>query len=565
MRRGLAFGVALLVMTLTASCSGSQHPAAAGNAGAAPAAPAASSSGPPALSTTVQYSGVYDEKIHEDYSGDQLIKSEDKHSHFTFSETVSLTTPRGRLATPITGTSPISDSLTNKVSFQLSGMLSDKATPDVANGPSCDATLSGVNGVAYSTSSTNIPPVQIMIAALNPDGSQSKTYLINIAATVPDFSAGLGGRAELGGVVRRKLTSGQDGPNFCNDELANGGVMVKDPKCADLWHPGPRETAPGEPPYLSLPLDTTNYSKNYSCDYTDPISSPGTTGTDVITASGTLTVNATGTTYAALGDSYSSGDFPPYQDQPCGRSQGAYPALYQTDPARLAFLACLGASSAKIEATQVPQIPATTKIVSVTAGGDDFVIAGGNGPQGLVAPLLVCIQQHNVPIVHIPCGQKVANDLLSQMPTVESNVEHMLNAVKDKVDNVKVFVLGYPNAFPVRFNSGSCPGLEETNRTLHDVFPLAPSLALQGVAAWDVGVFHDLITVLNQAVARAASSAGATYIDPTTAFAGHDLCAPDPWFFPLGDHNFTEALHPNDMGHQQLAQLLNEAAGPASQ
>ena len=298
MRRVVAGWPAIVIVALVAtSCTGSaNHPSGNGPGGENPAASASSSKDD--LKTTVRYSGVYDEQLHYKIVGPvpSGIKEVARHVHFTFSESVSLTTPRRRLTNPIMGTSPISDSVDNKLTFSMSGSISETDTPSTPTN-SCTATVSGVSGVGNWSQSNTPPPVEITVAALNPDGTKAKAYVINVAANVPGT-----GNATTG-IIRARITSGNhatDGSNFCLQPGPNGGVLVKDPDCAKLWHPGPRETNPSEPPFLVLPLDTENYSNSYSCDYTDPISTPatsltdGATGTDVITATGTLSVNASG-------------------------------------------------------------------------------------------------------------------------------------------------------------------------------------------------------------------------------------------------------------------------------
>lgn len=309
MRPGVAVGHVVAIVALAASaCTGSAHPSSSGGGPGGGATPAASSA-KDVLKTTVRYSGVYDENLHYKIVGPikSGITEVAQHVHFTFRESVSLTTQRRQLAGPIAGRSPISDSVDNPVTFSMSGTISETDTPQSPTN-SCTATLSGVSGVGGWSHSTASPPVEIMIAALNPDGGRSDAYKINVAAIVPGT-----GNATTG-IIRAKITSGNTsntGDNFCLQPGPRGGVMVKDPECAKLWHAGPRETAPGEPPFLVLPLDTENYSQSYSCDYTDPISTPatatgdGTTGSDVIKATGTLSVNATG---CGTGDTQSLGD-----------------------------------------------------------------------------------------------------------------------------------------------------------------------------------------------------------------------------------------------------------------
>ena len=568
-RRGVAPAVVAVIAALIATSCSSSHLPAAHNGGAAPAAPAASTSeNPTALTTTVQYSGVYDEKV--DYKivpGPQPGGEVTKHIHFTFRESVSLKTPRSALNRPITGSSPVSDSLNNKVSFQMSGSISDSETPAV--GANCTGELSGVNGWTYSTTYySSVPPVEIMIAGLNPDGgtANAKTYMMNIAANVP----GAGDTTNGGSIIHAQI-NGPDGSGFCKQPGPNGGVLVKDPKCAELWHPGPRETAPGEPPLLVLPLDTKNYSRTYSCDYTDPISTPATavadglSGTDVISATGTLTVNDTLHLYAALGDSFSSGAINNLLPGPCVRSVGAYPRVY--DEKGVVFLACSGASSTEIRDTQVLDIPPNAQIVSLTAGGDDLDVAT-LPVKGLFGVLIDCMLKEGLKGVNraLGNGETPCRDLpgiislMAQLPTIQAHVTDLIHAIHEQAPDARIFVLGYPNPVPSSpFPAGTCPGIEKAFTV-----PLGGvGVTFPGISAANVSYLASVVDDINAAVRNAVTASGsATYVDP---FTGHDVCARQSWFIPLngGTPPDTGApLHPNNTGQAAMAKALLDAAGP---
>ena len=74
--------------------------------------------------------------------------------------------------------------------------------------------------------------------------------------------------------------------------------------------------------------------------------------------------------YVALGDSYSAGQMPPFVPggETCLRSTLSYAYLYDKN---VAFAACSGAQIADVLSTQLLFVRATTKLVSITIGGND--------------------------------------------------------------------------------------------------------------------------------------------------------------------------------------------------
>lgn len=550
--------VALASGTLLVACGGATPGVAPGGPAASGSSSADETANAPTLESSVDYSGSYDETVDYDATGGGQTQHITYHVHFTFDESVRLTTLRKMLQDKPFSTAPVSTSNDEPVTFSDSGTLTKTITPDNSN-EDCSASFSGISGVGGWNASGGQPPVSIAIEASNPDGSLAKTDMMLVTAVLPQSGP------TVARLIHVQLTSGPTSAqgSLCQQQGVLGDQssapgIYNDSRYLQLEYPGP--TAPS---YLVLPLETSDYSKNFSYSNTAPYTASGISGTDMVTAKTTLTVNGKGAIYAALGDSFASGDFAPSYDQDsfCLRSKSAYPALYETDKNRLAFLACKGYSSGQIQALEVPKIPANTTVVSVSAGGDDFYLT--EQARGVFALLVDCIAKSNVPLLKFPCGTRYLGLMENQLPTVQSGLESLYQSIHKRVPDAKVYAMGYPNPFPDSFASGTCPNLEATNRSLIAALP-PQVLPASGLAEWDVGAAQALVGALDTTIATAATASDVTYVDPTQAFAGHDACAGSgSWFFPLGESNLAAVLHPNEQGHMALEQLLSDAAGPA--
>ena len=88
---------------------------------------------------------------------------------------------------------------------------------------------------------------------------------------------------------------------------------------------------------------------------------------------------AAGTTYAALGDSYSSGvGTGSYTlDSACKRGVYAYPYLWAQKHAgtTLSFVACSGAKTSDVLSSQISAVTSSTTLVTMTIGGNDIGFA----------------------------------------------------------------------------------------------------------------------------------------------------------------------------------------------
>jgi lysophospholipase L1-like esterase len=218
--------------------------------------------------------------------------------------------------------------------------------------------------------------------------------------------------------------------------------------------------------------------------------------------------------YVALGDSYSSGvGTGSYTlDSACKRSVYAYPYLYTQAHAgtSLSFVACSGAKTSNLLATQIQAVTSTTTLVTMTIGGNDI------GFSNLIY-------------------QCTLSDCSAALDSARANLETTLGASLDRVYTTvksraavgaKIIVLGYPRVF----SSAGCFG------TL-------------GISSTERTKANALADALDQLTAAHAAADGVTYRSAIGAFTGHAVCSSSPWLNGLNLLNTGESYHPNRSGN----------------
>jgi lysophospholipase L1-like esterase len=224
--------------------------------------------------------------------------------------------------------------------------------------------------------------------------------------------------------------------------------------------------------------------------------------------------SAAGTTYAALGDSYSSGvGTNSYTlDSACKRSVYAYPYLWTQKHAgtTLSFVACSGAKTSDVLSTQIQSVTSATTLVTMTIGGNDIGFAN---------------------LIY----QCTLSDCSTALDTTRANLETTLGAAIDRVYTTvksraalgaKIVVLGYPRVF----SGASCLG----------------SL---GISSTEETKANQLSDALDQLLATHAAADGVTYKSAISPFTGHAVCSSSAWLNGLNLFNTGESYHPNRTGH----------------
>ena len=222
---------------------------------------------------------------------------------------------------------------------------------------------------------------------------------------------------------------------------------------------------------------------------------------------------ATAETYVALGDSYSSGvGTGSYTlDSACKRSVYAYPYLYaQKHPGTsLTFVACSGAKTSDLLATQIQSVTKSTTLVTMTIGGNDIGFAG---------------------LIY----QCTLGDCSAALDSARANLESTLGAPLDQVysdvksrasDGAKIVVLGYPRVF----SGASCLG------TL-------------GISSTERTKANALADALDGVLAKHAAKDGVTYESAVAPFTGHAVCSASPWLNGLNLFSTGESYHPTRSG-----------------
>jgi len=222
---------------------------------------------------------------------------------------------------------------------------------------------------------------------------------------------------------------------------------------------------------------------------------------------------ASGVTYAALGDSYSSGvGTGSYTlDSACKRGIYAYPYLWAQRHAgtTLSFVACSGAKTSDLLANQIQAVTPSTTLVTMTIGGNDIGFAS-------------LIQQCTLS----DCSAALDSTRSNLEATLGSRLDSVFTTVKSHAAlGAAIVVLGYPHVF----SGASCFG----------------SL---GISSTEEAKANQLSDALDGVLSYHAGLDGVTYRSAIGPFTGHAVCSSSPWLNGLNLFNTTESYHPNRTG-----------------
>jgi hypothetical protein len=223
--------------------------------------------------------------------------------------------------------------------------------------------------------------------------------------------------------------------------------------------------------------------------------------------------------YVALGDSYASGvGTGSYTlSSSCKRSVYAYPYLFaqQRTDTSLVFVACSGATTANVTASQLSSVDASTTIVTITVGGNDIRFAD-------------LIYQCTLS----DCSATLDSTRATLEPTLGPRLDSLYAAIKQRAaTGAKIVVAGYPRIF----NSSSC-------------------LGNLGISATERTKANQLADELDHTIATHAGTAGVAYMSAIAAFGSHPVCSSSPWLNGLNLFATAESYHPNRNG-QSLGYL----------
>jgi len=243
--------------------------------------------------------------------------------------------------------------------------------------------------------------------------------------------------------------------------------------------------------------------------------------------------------YVALGDSYSaaSGVLPPDSSAPveCLRSIRNYPhVIAGSTGAQLTDVTCGAAETNDFFESQYPGVPpqldavrSDTQLVTMTIGGNDSGV--------FIETVLSCGALGVLSLGQgSPCKDRYGSSFEDTIRTTTyPALVRSLQAVRARAPRARVAILGYPWIMPA---SGGC----------FDKMP---------IAGGDVPYVRGIQATLNDAVRRAATATGATYVNLNTVSNGHDACQPIGvrWVEPVLQGTNPVIVHPNALGEHEMA------------
>lgn len=250
-------------------------------------------------------------------------------------------------------------------------------------------------------------------------------------------------------------------------------------------------------------------------------------------------------TYVALGDSYTSGPLIPNQStQPLGclRSDHNYAALSAPNIGVPKFtdVSCSGAQTKDMYAAQnVTPGPANPPQLNAVGPADAVVTLGiGGNDIGFSGIVRSCAQLNPL---GTPCKNTYVHDgrdeISERIAAVAPKVTAVIQAIKSKATQAKVFVVGYPTILP---DSGT------------GCFPQVPILPA------DVPYLRAKEQELNAMLASQAAANQVQFVDTYTSSIGHDVCQlpGTRWVEGLVPTSPAAPVHPNAAGMANTARVV---------
>ncbi|MEU5791225.1 SGNH/GDSL hydrolase family protein [Micromonospora purpureochromogenes] len=225
------------------------------------------------------------------------------------------------------------------------------------------------------------------------------------------------------------------------------------------------------------------------------------------------TAQAATVNYVALGDSYSSGvGAGPYDLSTCLRSEKSYAPLWAAANAVTSFRfpACGGAVTADVINSQVNSLSTSTTLVTVTIGGNDA---------GFADVITSCRFGSTS-----TCTNAVNESRSFATSTLPGRLDATYAAIRNRAPNARLVVLGYPRLFETTY------------------------CGLLAMSTYKRTILNEAADLLATVIADRARAAGATFADTRPFFAGHGVCAADPWIRDVS--GVIEAYHPNAAGYR---------------
>ena len=253
--------------------------------------------------------------------------------------------------------------------------------------------------------------------------------------------------------------------------------------------------------------------------------------------------------YVNLGDSYSAGSgvSPTAPDKPgsCTQSSNNFShVIARRNGFSLKDVSCGGAQTKDFFTRQYPDVAPqlralrpTTQLVTLMIGGNDGNVFAGTVAKCVAAGVAAGFRG-------TPCKDQYGSSVTREIQTATyPKIVNALKAIRAKSPRARVAIVSYPLIMPA--TAQACPNLP--------------------VAAGDLPYAHGIQTALNDAVKRAATTTGVTFVDATTPSIGHDGCKPVGvrWVEPIFGTVQPIPVHPNALGEREMAGIVSRTLGLA--
>ncbi len=235
--------------------------------------------------------------------------------------------------------------------------------------------------------------------------------------------------------------------------------------------------------------------------------------------------SAAASQYVALGDSYSSGVGTRvfYEESgECKRSPDAYgPKIAAAEAYTLSFQACSGAKTTEVNEKQLGTLSSSTALVTITIGGNDA---------GFSNVIINCA------LYYFTCGSAIgeADEFIAKkLPAL---LETTYKDIRAKASAAEVIVLGYPKLFTKEGKTCNVNFLTSGNEKK----------------------MNESAEKLDSVIKGRAEAMKFKFVNPTSAFESHEVCASEEWLNGQSDP-LEESYHPNVKGQAEFTKLVEAA------
>lgn len=243
----------------------------------------------------------------------------------------------------------------------------------------------------------------------------------------------------------------------------------------------------------------------------------------------------------------------PYSNM-CHRSEGAYSqGVSETFDfaGGYTFAACSGAVTEDFtspnddnqgEPAQIDNVDEDTSLITFTIGGNDAKFAD---------TLTGCIEAGLNPFAQCLDDDDEQERVEDDIEQAIENMRELLPQIRAAAPNARILVLGYPRFFPEDPGSGWSDGTQIDTEDIREINNLVADMNDQ---------IEDLVNELNE-----ENPGSFQFVDTEDAFDGCEIGTDDACMnnievrFADGKPDKNGSYHPNDRGHEQLQQLVEEA------